>query len=107
MLWLHSLGNVEDWLKYLRNELPVVAFKSCTQSQNDNLSRSNVSVSKASKGLLKSSTCLGADVLMKLLANYSRNQNLKTAIRVGVVGKSKISSTNQLQCSRVSLAIVI
>lgn len=80
-------ANVEDWLKYLRNELPTVAFKSCTQTQNENLSRSSVSVSKASKGLIKSSACLGADVLLKLLANYSRSQDLKTAIRVGVVGQ--------------------
>lgn len=79
--------NVEAWLKYLRNELPTIAFKSSTQTQSDNLSRSSISISKASKGLIKSSTCLGADVLMKLLANYSRSKDLKTAIRVGVVGE--------------------
>lgn len=84
------LENVEAWLKYLRNELPTIAFKSSTQTQHDNLSRSNISVSKATQGLLKSSTCLGADVLLKLLANYSRSKDLKTAIRVGVVGKCSI-----------------
>ena len=29
--------NVEAWLKYLKNELPVVTFKASTQSQNENL----------------------------------------------------------------------
>lgn len=80
------IDNVEAWLKYLRNELPTIAFKASTQSQNSNLSRSNIAISKASQALLETSTCLGADVLLKLLANYSRNRDLKTAIRVGVVG---------------------
>lgn len=29
--------NVEAWLKYLRKELPTVAFKASTQSQKNNL----------------------------------------------------------------------
>ena len=29
--------NIEKWLKYLRNEFPVVAFKASTQSQSDRL----------------------------------------------------------------------
>jgi ribosome biogenesis GTPase A len=29
--------NVEKWLKYLRNEFPVIAFKASTQSQSDRL----------------------------------------------------------------------
>lgn len=74
-------------MKYLRNELPTIAFKSSTQAQKSHLSRTYVNIAKASEGLLKSSICLGADVLMKLLANYSRNKDLKTAIRVGVVGE--------------------
>ena len=83
---LYFIDNVTAWLKYLRNELPTIDFKSCTQTQSDNLSRSKVAVSKASESLMKTSTCLGADVLLKLLANYSRSKDLKTAIRVGVVG---------------------
>ena len=81
------LENVEGWLKYLRNELPTIAFKSSTQTQQDKLSRSKVPIAKATGALLKSSACLGAEVLMKLLGNYSRSRDLKTAIRVGVVGE--------------------
>lgn len=34
--------NVEDWLKYLRNEFPTVAFKASTQTQNENLVRNYI-----------------------------------------------------------------
>lgn len=30
-------ANVEAWMKYLRNELPTVAFKASTQEQNQKL----------------------------------------------------------------------
>ena len=29
--------NIEKWLKYLRNELPTIAFKASTQSQKDHI----------------------------------------------------------------------
>ena len=43
-------------------------------------------VAKAGDELLKSSRCLGADMVMKLLGNYCRNQDIRSAITVGVVG---------------------
>lgn len=49
-------------------------------------SQSKVSISMASEELKKTSTCLGADLLMKLLGNYCRKKDIKTAITVGVVG---------------------
>ncbi|KAK6993652.1 guanine nucleotide-binding protein-like NSN1 isoform X1 [Biomphalaria glabrata] len=75
---------VESWLKYLRKELPAIAFKASTQQQRDRLTQTKVDYSSASDDLLKSSNCLGADVLMKLLKNYCRTTEL--AINVGVVG---------------------
>lgn len=78
--------NVEAWIKHLKNEFPTVAFKASTQIQNDNLSRRRVNYLNANEDMIKSSPCLGADILMKLLANYCRNKDIKTAIRVGVVG---------------------
>ncbi|KAK2188704.1 hypothetical protein NP493_124g01011 [Ridgeia piscesae] len=95
--------NVEAWLKYLRKELPTVAFKASTQSQKDNLSHSKVLLGNASEELRKSSCCLGASVLMKLLGNYCRNQDIKTTIRVGVVGfpnTGKSSVINSLKRSK-------
>ncbi|KAI9204201.1 P-loop containing nucleoside triphosphate hydrolase protein [Polychytrium aggregatum] len=95
---------VEQWLKYLRNEFPTVAFKASTQAQRSNLGHSSVGVDVASQNLLNSSECLGADNLIKLLKNYCRNANIKTSISVGVVGfpnVGKSSVINSLKRSRV------
>ncbi|XP_077185714.1 guanine nucleotide-binding protein-like 3-like protein isoform X2 [Paroedura picta] len=94
---------VAKWLKYLRNEFPTVAFKASTQQQSRNLQRSRVPVAHASGDLLSSGACVGADCLMKVLANYCRNQDVKTAISVGVVGfpnVGKSSLINSLKRSR-------
>uniref|UniRef100_V9KKD1 Guanine nucleotide-binding protein-like 3 (Nucleolar)-like protein n=1 Tax=Callorhinchus milii TaxID=7868 RepID=V9KKD1_CALMI len=85
---------VEKWLKYLRNELPTVAFKASTQLQNKNLQRSRVPVERASSDLLRSGACVGADSLMKLLGNYCRNQGITTAITVGVVGFPNVGKSS-------------
>lgn len=50
--------------------------------------QSKVSASLASGDLLTSSACVGADTLLKLLGNYCRNKDIKTAITVGIVGMS-------------------
>ena len=52
--------------------------------------QSKVSASLASVDLLSSSACIGADTLLKLLGNYCRNKDIKTAITVGIVGTGKI-----------------
>ena len=55
--------------------------------------RSNVPVTQATVELLNSSACVGADCLMKLLGNYCRNLDIKTAITVGVVGEHCLAQT--------------
>ncbi|KAI9597839.1 guanine nucleotide-binding protein-like 3 [Syncephalis fuscata] len=95
---------VEQWLKYLRNEFPTIAFKASTQSQRQHLGQSNVAVHMANDNALNRSESLGADNLVKLLKNYSRNANLKTSITVGVIGfpnVGKSSVINSLRRARV------
>lgn len=95
---------VESWLKYLRNEFPAVAFKASTQSQRRHLGHSTLSANVASESALSTSECVGAEALVGLLKNYSRNSGLKTTIRVGVIGYpnvGKSSVINSLRRTRV------
>ncbi|KAI7868981.1 P-loop containing nucleoside triphosphate hydrolase protein [Spinellus fusiger] len=96
--------NVDQWLKYLRNEYPTIAFKASTQSQRSHLGQSRTATDIASEDLLKSSECLGADMLVNLLKNYCRSTNMKTSVTVGIIGYpnvGKSSVINSLKRSKV------
>ncbi|KHJ98807.1 hypothetical protein OESDEN_01213 [Oesophagostomum dentatum] len=41
-----------------------------------------------------SSKCIGADLVMKLLGNYCRNKDIKTSIRVGIVGFPNVGKSS-------------
>ncbi|GLI65220.1 hypothetical protein VaNZ11_008701 [Volvox africanus] len=106
----------ERWLKYFREELPTVAFKCSTQQQDRGLSQKRLPGKRLGGGKrggsgdtgsnpLASSACLGADTLLQLLKNYTRNAGIKTAITVGVVGLpnvGKSSLINSLKRTRVA-----
>ena len=64
--------NLEAWIKYLRSELPAIAFKSSTQSQGSRLGHAKVDIGKSTEGQLQTSKCVGASTLMALLGNYCR-----------------------------------
>lgn len=66
----------EKWLKYLREELPAVAFKCSTQEQKSNLGWKSSSKAGKTTNLLQTSDCLGAENLIKLLKNYSRSHEV-------------------------------
>ncbi|XP_026465512.1 guanine nucleotide-binding protein-like 3 homolog [Ctenocephalides felis] len=85
--------NLEKWLKYLKQSVPAVPFKASTQSQSNQLGRRKMAQCKNEKAL-QGSTCVGAELLMSLLANYCRNNGIKTAIRVGVVGLPNVGKSS-------------
>ena len=66
----------EKWLKYLREESPAVAFKCSTQEQRSNLGWKSSKASSKPNSILQTSDCLGADILIKLLKNYSRSHEV-------------------------------
>ncbi|KAM6184449.1 LOW QUALITY PROTEIN: guanine nucleotide-binding protein-like 3-like protein [Sarcoramphus papa] len=95
--------DVGAWLKYLRAEFPTVAFKACTQQQSRNLKQSRLPAATAPEEVLAGGACVGADCLLRVLANYSRSGEVKTTITVGVVGYpnvGKSSLINSLKRSR-------
>eukprot|EP00124_Ichthyophonus_hoferi_P000076 Ihof_evm29s2 gene=Ihof_evmTU29s2 len=94
---------VQQWLKYLRNLFPTIAFKASTQTQKNNLGQSKVSFEDASVNVLNASESLGTDALVKLLKNYCRSGDVKKSITVGIVGYpnvGKSSLINSLKRSR-------
>ncbi|KAJ2455872.1 nuclear GTP-binding protein nug1 [Coemansia sp. RSA 2336] len=93
---------VNKWLTYLRHEFPALAFKASTQDQRKNLGQAAAGSKKAAS--LNTAVCVGADSLIQLLKNYSRNQKIKTSITVGVIGfpnVGKSSLINSLKRARV------
>lgn len=86
----------------MRRETPTIAFKASTQNQTRKLGQKKFKQGKNDK-IMQSSVCIGADLLMSLLSNYCRNKDIKTSIRVGVVGLpnvGKSSLINSLKRSR-------
>lgn len=82
---------VTQWLSHLRKELPTIAFRASTTTA-------------ASGAAIGMGECLGADTLIQLLKNYCRSQDIKTSVRVGVIGYpnvGKSSLINSLKRSKV------
>lgn len=86
--------NLDKWLKYLRRSGPATAFKASTQDQNNRLGRRKFAKGANTEKLLQGSPCVGADLLMSMLANYCRNKGIKTSIRVGIVGIPNVGKSS-------------
>lgn len=86
--------NLDKWLKYLRKSGPVTAFKASTQDQNNRLGRRKFNKDVSNEKALQGSPCVGAELLMSMLANYCRNKGIKTSIRVGIVGIPNVGKSS-------------
>lgn len=84
--------NLLAWMKYLRNEYPTIPFKASTQ-QSGRLGQAKINM-KDVESTIKTSKCVGADILLSLLGNYCRNKDIKTAIKVGVVGMPNVGKSS-------------
>lgn len=79
---------VDAWVKHLQRSHPAIAFKACHGGAH-RATHAMTSASGASDGLLRSThAVVGAEDLMQLLKNYSRQSGtrMKGHISVGVVG---------------------
>lgn len=101
--------NVEQWLKYLRNYFPTVAFKCTTQHQRHNLAarshRGAAARAATSAPSSEGSECLGADTLIQLLKNYCRNKNIKTAVSVGIIGFPNVGKSSLINSLKRAKAV--
>jgi len=95
----------QKWMDYLREEYPVVAFKSSTQKQKAHKGIIPGDASKANREMLHSGLCIGAQTLLQLLKNYSRSADIKKTITVGIIGYpnvGKSSVINSLKRTKVA-----
>ncbi|XP_003737150.1 guanine nucleotide-binding protein-like 3 homolog [Galendromus occidentalis] len=100
--------NLKAWLSHLRLELPTVPFKASTQSQNSRLSQNRgVNIQKLYEDdVISNKRCLGAQHLLKILGNYCRNRDIKTSIKVGIVGYPNVGKSSVINSLKRSKACV-
>lgn len=88
-------SNLLQWLKYLRNEYPTVAFKANTQQQRKHLGQIKCNVEEIQdEKILKSSECIGADSLLGLLKSLTKDPSMSSNLTVGVVGYPNVGKSS-------------
>lgn len=88
--------NLKAWLIYLRKQFPTLPFKASTQNQRNRLSQNRgINIQQLYEDeVLSNKRCLGAQHLMKILGNYCRNKDIKTSIKVGIVGYPNVGKSS-------------
>ena len=62
-------------------------------------------IRKANTSVLSSNVCLGADSVLQLLKNYCRNNGVKTAITVGIIGYPNVGKSSIINSLKRSRAV--
>ncbi|XP_004411524.1 PREDICTED: guanine nucleotide-binding protein-like 3 [Odobenus rosmarus divergens] len=91
--------NLENWLNYLKKELPTVVFRASTNKDKGKIIK-HLKVRK--RAPFKSEVCVGKDSLWKLLRSFQEARG--KAIQVGVIGfpnVGKSSIINNLKQERI------
>ncbi|XP_032267342.1 guanine nucleotide-binding protein-like 3 isoform X3 [Phoca vitulina] len=92
--------NLENWLNYLKKELPTVVFRASTNLKDKGKIIKHLKVRK--RAPFKSEVCVGKDGLWKLLRGFQ--EACGKAIQVGVIGfpnVGKSSIINSLKQERI------
>lgn len=103
----------QKWLTHLRREFPTILFKANTQDQQSNLSSNNIFQNSLNnkedliEELLKSSKALGSDNVIQLIKNYSRNDNIKHAVTVGLIGYPNVGKSSVINSLKRSKAVSV
>jgi ribosome biogenesis GTPase A len=92
------------WLQYLRSSYPTIAFKASTQEKHVSSASVAPGSRQHSKGVLCGSRAVGTDALMQLLKNYCRNNQIKTAITIGVIGYPNVGKSSVINSLKRSKA---
>ncbi|CAD8107405.1 unnamed protein product [Paramecium primaurelia] len=106
-------GNADAWLTQLRREFATVLFKANTQQQQSNLSSASIYKKTLSQrqdladDLTSSSKAIGADKLLELIKNYSKNDGVKSSVTVGVIGYPNVGKSSVINSLKRSKACAV
>ncbi|CAK66926.1 unnamed protein product (macronuclear) [Paramecium tetraurelia] len=106
-------GNADAWLAHLRREFATVLFKANTQQQQSNLSSASIYKKTLSQrqdladDLTSSSKAIGADKLLELIKNYSKNDGVKSSVTVGVIGYPNVGKSSVINSLKRSKACAV
>lgn len=107
---LVPMAVVMAWKKVLEREFACVLFKANTQGQNSRLGSNTLYQNSLIKNpeladkIIKTQKSVGADKLMQLIKNYSKNEGIKTAVTVGVIGFPNVGKSSIINSMKKSRA---
>jgi nuclear GTP-binding protein len=89
--------SVEAWLAYLRKSAPTIPFKACTTNAGKSARKAPLSLGhvKGNEQVIQSASAnFGAEQLVNLLKQYSRNGLGTGALTVGIVGFPNVGKSS-------------